>query len=342
MRLYKREGSNVWWFDYYVSGKRVRESTKREVKSEAQAVMVESYKARLDTAQFGTNPEITVADAFDRVIGQAHGATRQSYELCKRKWLGLGPFATRWHLPEGILLSALDEGDLEDHIAARQDEGLKPNSINIEIRVLKVAHNAARRRFRANDDLQFTMVKGFTKTRFLTADEQQAVEDILRASEGPSYAKALSLYLFLKDTGVRLSEALNARWADLDCDRGLMEVYRIKTDSLSTVPMTHQVVDLLKRLSNQSAPFENMSRAIRLLRSTIDKVCNTDERVIRQRGRATIHTLRDTFASNLVKKGMSLHELAKLLGHTTAAMSAKYAHLESSDVAEKARRLMEG
>lgn len=342
MRLYKREGSSVWWFDYYADGERIRESTKRELKSEAQAVMVERYKSYLDNQQFGTKPEITVSDAFDRVIASAHGKTKVSYELCKRKWLGEGQFADRWHLPEGMLLSALDDGDLEDHITARQSEGLKPNSINIEIRVMKVVYNAAKRRYRTSDDLRFVLVKGFVKTRFLTTDEQHAVEAILGASEGPSYVKAMSLYLFLKGTGVRLSEALNIRWGDIDLDRGLMEVYRLKTDSLSTVPLTRGVIDLLSKMRNQPMPFENMSRAIRILRGAIDRACNTDDRVIRQRGRATIHTLRDTFASTLVKNGMSLHELAKLLGHTTAAMSAKYAHLEGSDVAEKARRLMGG
>lgn len=141
---------------------------------------------------------------------------------------------------------------------------------------------------------------------------------------------------------MRVSEALNARWHDLNLSDGLFEVYRIKTDSLSTVPLTDRVIDMLRRKDNQPEPFMEMTRSIKLLRKALDETCNNDPRLIAQRGRATIHTLRDTFASNLVRKGLSLHELAKLLGHTTAAMSAKYAHLESQDVAEKARRMMQG
>jgi site-specific recombinase XerD len=85
-----------------------------------------------------------------------------------------------------------------------------------------------------------------------------------------------------------------------------------------------------------------MSRSIRLLRKTISEVCNTDQRIVEQRGAATIHTLRDTYASRLVQQGLSLHELAKLLGHTTAAMSSKYGHLEGNDVADKALRILNG
>lgn len=49
------------------------------------------------------------------------GSTRVSYDLCKRKWLGLGAFAGtddapgRWHLPKGIMLHEVTE-DLPKNI----------------------------------------------------------------------------------------------------------------------------------------------------------------------------------------------------------------------------------
>ena len=342
MKIYMKENSPFWWYDFMVNGQRYRGSTKRTTKAEANRVLHEEYRKVMNRQQFGEKPEITVDEAFQRVIKGASGKTKESYDLARRKWIGDGKFADRWHLPPGMMLHELTDEHLEDHIEARRDEGLRANSINVEIRVLKIVHRAHAKRYKVNDELEFKLVKGFVKTRFLTRDEEAAVETLLRLKDGESAQKALDLMIFLRDSGARISEALNANWRDLNLKKGLFEVYRIKTDSLSLLPLTPRVIAMLKakKDAGEKKPFMEMSRAIKVLRAAIDKVANDDPRIIHQRGRATIHTLRDTYGSHLVQNGLSLHELAKLLGHTTAAMSAKYAHLEGRDVAEKARELM--
>ena len=66
-----------------------------------------------------------------------------------------------------------------------------------------------------------------------------------------------------------------------------------------------------------------MDRAVKLLRAAIGKHCNGNPKVNAQRGKATIHSLRDTYASRMANKNMSLHKIAKLLGHTTPTMTRK-------------------
>lgn len=350
MDLFKRDDSAFWWYSFVVDGQRYRASTRRTDKTEARRVMAEEYAMVMNRRQHGEKPEISLSDAFDRVISTVEGSTRVSYDLCKRKWLGLytlGPHGrastARWHLDPEMMLHELTDSHIEDHANARRAEGLKPNSINVEKRVLKVVVNAHAKRYRVNEQLEIKMVKAFVKTRFLTEYEQARIEETLRGLNTETGQKAYELFIFLRDTGVRISEALNARWRELDLSREVYDVYRIKTSSVSLVPLTPRVVDMLraKQKAGLSQPFIGMDRAIKKLRWAIDLAANEDERLNAQRGRATIHTLRDTFGATLVSRGMSLHELAKLLGHTTAAMSAKYAQLESSDVAEKARRLMQ-
>ena len=55
-----------------------------------------------------------------------------------------------------------------------------------------------------------------------------------------------------------------------------------------------------------------------------------------------IHSLRDTYASRLAQRGMSLHKVSKLLGHSSMMMTRKYAHIEPADVVEEARRMLNG
>ena len=45
--------------------------------------------------------------------------------------------------------------------------------------------------------------------------------------------------------------------------------------------------------------------------------------------RVTPHTFRDTFASRMVQNGLSLFKVQNLLGHSTPAMTQKYAHLSN-------------
>jgi site-specific recombinase XerD len=49
-----------------------------------------------------------------------------------------------------------------------------------------------------------------------------------------------------------------------------------------------------------------------------------------------IHDLRHTFASHLVSSGVSLPTIGKLLGHTQAQTTARYAHLADNPLREAA------
>lgn len=343
MRLYQRPNSPYWWFYFCINGKPYRGSTKRPLsdKAGAKRVMSAEYERLLNEHQFGEKPEITLREAMERTVASVSGSTKRSYDLCMRKFLGVGVFASKWHLKEDMLLSQLSDADLEDHLNSRKEEGLTENSIAVEQRFLKRVHNLMAKRFKTNRDLSFPKVAYHMKTRYLTEQEEWAVLRTLEDERGnPAYDKARDLFIFLIDTGVRLSEALGLDWADVDLHNHTITIYRQKTKVLSLVPITDRVHDILQSRHNQRLPFEAMSRAIRLLRKIIDAECNHNERIVAQRGKATIHTLRDTFASRLVQKNMSLQKVSKLLGHTSMKMTQKYAQLEAADVAAEARALM--
>lgn len=344
MRLFKREGSNYWWCDFVIAGERHRFTTKRESKAEATAVVNAYYKRTLDRVQLGVKPEITVSQAFDRIIESVEAtATKNSYRLCRDRWCG--PYVDKsgkviWSLPPGLTLSKLTQAHIEDHRINRKREGLTNNSINVEIRALQRAYNYAKRRFMAAPDIEFEKAEKFVKTRFLSGVEINLIMTKLEGESAPN-KRAQQLFVFLLDTGLRLNEALSLGWASVDDHNRQIEIYREKTRSMSLVPLTSRAESILNTNKQQENPFESMDRAVKLLRQAIHEVCNGNPKINAQRGKATIHSIRDTYASRLVRSGMSLHQLAKLLGHTSAAMSAKYAHLESGDVAHLARTILE-
>ena len=52
----------------------------------------------------------------------------------------------------------------------------------------------------------------------------------------------------------------------------------------------------------------------------------------------TIHDLRHTYASVLANRGLSLHLIGALLGHTKTATTARYAHLSDDPFVRQPRR----
>ena len=47
-----------------------------------------------------------------------------------------------------------------------------------------------------------------------------------------------------------------------------------------------------------------------------------------------IHDLRHTYASLLINNGVSLYEVQELLGHSSSAMTQRYAHLQPKPAAQ--------
>jgi site-specific recombinase XerD len=53
----------------------------------------------------------------------------------------------------------------------------------------------------------------------------------------------------------------------------------------------------------------------------------------------TVHQMRHTFASRLLKEGMTLFQLKELLGHKNIQSTMRYAHLEGNGSTEQAAEI---
>lgn len=334
MKLFKRDNSPYWWYEFSYMGKRTRASTLRphSDKVGAHRVMHQEYLKYMNAEQLGDLPEITLKDAFAISVAEAEGKTKKQYESCSNKILKV--------LDPNLYCSHLRTHHVEHLVKVRKNQGLKPNSIRGDLKYLKRATARVRGSYRVSEGIQWPKVSAFMKTRYLTEAEERDVLRKLKLKDTLSAEKAHDLAVFLIDTGLRLREAADLQWSSVDKIKKQIEVFRPKTRTVSTVPTTNRVLDMLVRRSNQRQPFEHMERAIQILRDTIHEVCNQDQTMVAQRGAATIHSLRDTYATRLIQRGLSLHKLSKLLGHTNTAMTAKYAHLEVQDVVDEARALL--
>jgi integrase len=139
----------------------------------------------------------------------------------------------------------------------------------------------------------------------------------------PSAAAALRLLLF---TGCRLREILHLRWEYVDFERGCLFLPDSKTGRKTIVlnAPALAVLNGLERLGTYVIPGDDPEQPRHDLKRPWDAVT-------KQAGLTGVrlHDLRHTYASFGAGGGLGLPIIGRLLGHTQAATTARYAHLDN-------------
>jgi integrase len=141
-------------------------------------------------------------------------------------------------------------------------------------------------------------------------------------------------------TGLRFGEIIALEWQDIDLDRRMLSVNKSiaqgvlgspKSNRARHIPLSSDVFEMLGG-RYQKIGFVFAGGDGKPLRQSF---CGTVlHRICREAGLRKIgwHTLRHTFASTLVKKGISLKAVQELLGHSDIRMTMRYAHLSQSEL----------
>jgi len=174
------------------------------------------------------------------------------------------------------------------------------------------------------------------RQRRLSEPELRRLGKALRALEPDEPWQAVAILRLLVLTGHRSAEFLALRRDELDLKSKTMMPGRTKTGA-KVFPLAPAAVALLKGLPRSVSPwvFPRADGAhFTALRPTWERVRKAAKlRDVR------IHTLRHTYASVAADSGESLPTIGALLGHTTPAMTARYAHLGPGEVRDAAGRV---
>lgn len=172
------------------------------------------------------------------------------------------------------------------------------------------------------------------RQRFLSEIEVRRLFDAMEAYGRPVAAAAVKLLLL---TGVRRSEALGARWKDVDLAHGLWFLPETKSGRARNVQLSDPAVALLKAQASRGESewvFPGRDgKPLKDLRKTLAallKAAGIDEHT-------RVHDLRHSFASMAVNAGVSLFTVQQLLGHASPKMTQRYAHLQDATVRQAAQ-----
>ena len=181
-----------------------------------------------------------------------------------------------------------------------------------------------------NPCLRVKRFKEKRRERFLSSAEMARLADALD-EEAKTASMAAATFRLLILTGCRLGEIQKLEWRCVDFEREEIRLDDSKTGQ-RTVYLSPQGIELLKslpRLHDNSfvivgkEPGQHLTDLQRPWQRVRSRAGLDDVR---------IHDLRHTFAANAAASGLSLPMIGKLLGHTQAQTTARYAHLAADPV----------
>lgn len=235
-----------------------------------------------------------------------------------------------------LRLNELSQELIETWLYNLKDKSnLAPKTCNNCLHLLKkILNDACRWKCIERNETQY--VSGFKlqkrEATFWTREEVLKFMEFVLSNQlnlYPVFALALN-------TGLRKGEIRALKWDCVELTRKVILVKRIycavekkiidrtKGKKDRVVPINQSLFEVLVSQKNKLecqefvAPIFDWDHCSRVVGRLCRKVGVS---VIR------FHDLRHTFASNLVMQGKPLYEVQKLLGHSTSAMTERYAHL---------------
>ena len=144
-------------------------------------------------------------------------------------------------------------------------------------------------------------------------------------------------------SGARKREVLDAKWNDFDMLNNLWTIPITKNGKKRILPITKPLQTILNQIPKDKTPYLFASPLTNKPYISIYQSWNS-ARVKANLKEVRMHDLRHTYASALVNAKCSLYEVQILLGHSTAKMTQRYAHLSNESLmraASNAGRLVE-
>jgi integrase len=183
------------------------------------------------------------------------------------------------------------------------------------------------------------------RNRYFTHKEADALLATLKANHEPTHQQALiSLHC-----GLRFGEIAALRWGDIDSRRKIIGIRDSKGGFARTARMTEEVKNLFEGMINgdreelvfptaegtkMTVPHKSFGRAIKGL--------DFNKGVTDRRQRLSFHSLRHTYASWMVNRGIGLYDVKELLGHKSIELTQRYSHLSNERLTNDVKEFEKG
>jgi integrase len=276
--------------------------------------------------------ERTFHDLFNLYIERAKvDESKKTYDT------KVGIFRKR--IPDSLkqkVLSEINVQDIEPIKLSMIDEGMAPNYIEKTLNVITQVFKFAINIYGYVGEIPTSKIKipkkDNKRDRFLTEKEMDLLLKELRpVSEQLHDMAILSLYC-----GLRAGEIFKLEWQHVNFDNNRILLRDRKNGQNIQLPMHGKVKEMLtnrRRTENDCSGYifktlnNEQKKAISSSFKKVVQKLGFNKDVTDPRHKVVFHTLRHTYASRLVMKGVDLYTTQILMGHKNSTMTQRYAHL---------------
>lgn len=224
----------------------------------------------------------------------------------------------------------------------------KPATINRYLAAMKTLLMMAHKRWDAIKKVPFIDItpEPFGRLRTFSQDEESQLLHLIR-NRKPKFSKDYSQYYIgvaelaevLLYTGMRLGEALRITYDEnIDLQRDVIHLHPeiTKSGKPRSIPILSNVKEILirRKPSYPQNPFPyELAYISKVFRWARTQMGIPDDKQF------VPHACRHTFASRLVQNGVSLYKVQRILGHSSPAVTQRYAHMQVENLRESMQTL---
>ena len=198
------------------------------------------------------------------------------------------------------------------------------SSQNIFISALKLFYKSNRSEVLVPEDIK----RPIKRRRLPTVLSESEIRRLLRVTTN---LKHRALLMLIYSAGLRIGETLQLRITDVDSQRRVVEVHQGKGHKDRRVPLSRKVLELLREYFRIYRPEKYLFEGMRQGRPYSPKSAQQVlQRAVRRAGitkRVTLHTLRHSYATHLMERGVGLRYIQEILGHQSPKTTMIYTHV---------------
>jgi integrase len=317
----KRLRCQVYYIDYYVHGKRVRECVGPISKSAALKILAKKKFEVEEGLYLGKKSEMAFSKMMDEFLNLYSKANNK--ETSYKRYVVSSKQLLKFFGKKTI--SQVSIKSIEEYKVLRS-RYVKPASVNRELALLRAMFNKAIEwgYVRENPVSKVKKYREPERIRYLSQAELKRLFDVLLKpnKKAPHIKPIVILALY---TGMRRGEILNLRWTQIDFDNRMILLETSKSGKRRTIELCDTAYNALAFLPKKGRyVFQN-----KLTGKPITDIKNAFHAIIKKTKIEDFrfHDLRHTFASYLTMRGENTFTIQQLLGHSTLEMAKRYSHL---------------
>ena len=165
-----------------------------------------------------------------------------------------------------------------------------------------------------------------------------SADEVVRFLEAVPSLKTRTALTTAYAAGLRASEAVSLKVADIDSSRMLIQVRHGKGAKDRTVMLSPQLLAILRTYWRLARPREwlfpgrDESKPIDV--QVLHAACRSATKAAGLAKRVTVHTLRHSFATHLLESGVDIRIIQVLLGHNSLSTTARYTQVATTTIAK--------